>query len=198
MLQSLEVWHGLCDPSVGDTRAVAERQTGQAAAVPGHRRQAGVGDRWQHGQRQMVEIWVTHHLGDAAVGEFGAGSEVQLLQPAQSEEGRSLLLLELLQVVLRHQFGSLLKRRTRRLEEAHVAKCPGELGTFVSRLLVKLTLICVHHSQQTPVRHLFAPTQPQNYQLLQVGGDSTDRYVSHIEAGGEIQLTESVSQKLSE
>lgn len=38
MLQSVQVRCSLCHSAVTDTRAVAERQAGEAAAVPGHRR----------------------------------------------------------------------------------------------------------------------------------------------------------------
>lgn len=72
------------------------------------------------------------HLSDAAVGEFAAGREVELLQPAESQKRSSSLLFELLQVSLRHQLGSLLKRQTRRFKEAHVAKRPSEPGPLVS------------------------------------------------------------------
>lgn len=53
---------------VTDTRAVAECQTGEAAAVPGDRRQAGISDLRQHGERQTVEVWVSHHLSRGETG----------------------------------------------------------------------------------------------------------------------------------
>lgn len=62
MLESAEVRCSLSQPAVADTRAVAERQAGKAAAVPGYGRQAGVCDLWQHGQREAVEVWVANHL----------------------------------------------------------------------------------------------------------------------------------------
>lgn len=151
-------------------------------------------------------------LCDAAVGELGAGGEVQLLQPAEGQQGSSGLLFELLQVVVRHQLGSLLTRQTWRLEEAHVAEGPGEPGTLVSlsnatcitlrqtvqacreplrrpphadgshRLLVGLTFGRLHDPEQTPVRDLFTPAEPQNLQLLQVRGDRAHRQVGHVVA----------------
>lgn len=63
MLQSVEVWCSLRDPAVTDLCAVAECQTGKAAAVPGDRRQAGISDLRQHGERQALEFWVAQHLG---------------------------------------------------------------------------------------------------------------------------------------
>jgi len=106
----VEVRCSLSHSAVADARAVAQGQAGEAAAVTGHRGQAGVRDLRQHGERQAAQVWVTQHLrrgetvlspaflhqtktfgspppphlGDAAVGELGAGGEVQLLQPVQS------------------------------------------------------------------------------------------------------------------
>lgn len=62
MLQAVEVGGSLRHAAVADPRAVAERQAGEAAAVPRHRHQAGVGDLGQHGQGQGVEVGVAHHL----------------------------------------------------------------------------------------------------------------------------------------
>ncbi len=62
MLQPVQVRCSLCHSAVTDTRAVVECQAGETATVPGHRRQAGVSDLRQHGERQAVEVWVTHHL----------------------------------------------------------------------------------------------------------------------------------------
>lgn len=143
---------------VTDSRTVAEGQTGEAAAVQGYGGQAGICDLGQRGERQAVEVRVTHHLrrretalthdfslpdilhlglqtsgshlNDAAVAEFDAAGEVQLLQPAEGQERGSALLFE--QLVLRHQLGSLVERQTRRREEAHVAKVPGESWTRFS------------------------------------------------------------------
>lgn len=106
MLESEEMRCSLCNPMVADSQAVVEGQAGEAAAVQGYRRQAGISDLRQHGERETVEVWVTHHLRrggtvltpdfssccafllqmvashlcDAAVGELGACREVQLLQ----------------------------------------------------------------------------------------------------------------------
>lgn len=63
MLESVEVRYSLCYSTVADARAVAESQAGEAAAVPRYRRQAGIGDLWQHGEGQTVEVCVAHHLG---------------------------------------------------------------------------------------------------------------------------------------
>lgn len=62
VLQPVQVRCSLCHSAVTDARAVAERQAGEAAAVPRHRRQAGVGDARQHGKRQTAKVRVAHHL----------------------------------------------------------------------------------------------------------------------------------------
>lgn len=62
VLQPVQVRRGLCHAAVTDARAVAESQAGEAAAVPSHRGQAGVGDLRQHGERQAAKVRVTHHL----------------------------------------------------------------------------------------------------------------------------------------
>ena len=62
MLQSAEVWCGAGDAVVADPGAVAESQAGEAAAVPGHRHQAGITDLREHGQGQALEVWVADHL----------------------------------------------------------------------------------------------------------------------------------------
>lgn len=62
VLQSVEVRRCLCQAAVTDPRTVAERQAGQAAAVTGHRHKAGVADLCQHGQGEMLQVWVTHDL----------------------------------------------------------------------------------------------------------------------------------------
>lgn len=74
------------------------------------------------------------HLRDAAVGQLGAGGEVQLLQPAEGQERGSGVVPELVQVVLRHHLGSLFKGQTGRLEEAHDAKGPREPRPLVPLL----------------------------------------------------------------
>lgn len=50
VLQPVEVRRRLGDPAVADPGAVAERQAGEAAAVPRHRHQAGVADLRQRRQ----------------------------------------------------------------------------------------------------------------------------------------------------
>lgn len=62
MLQSVEVRRRLRQAAVADPRAVAERQAGEAAAVTGHGHQTGVADLRQHGEREALQVWVTHHL----------------------------------------------------------------------------------------------------------------------------------------
>lgn len=62
MLQSGEVGRSMRHAAVADTWAVAEHETSETAAVTRRRHQAVVCDLRQHGERQMVEIWETHHL----------------------------------------------------------------------------------------------------------------------------------------
>lgn len=62
MLEPAEERRSLSQAAVADAGAVAERQAGEAAAVPGHRGHAVVADLWQHGQRQAVQVWVPNHL----------------------------------------------------------------------------------------------------------------------------------------
>lgn len=50
VLQPAEVRRSLGHPAVGDSRAVAEGQAGEAAAAPRYRRQAGVADVAQRRQ----------------------------------------------------------------------------------------------------------------------------------------------------
>lgn len=104
VLQPAEMRRRLGDPTVADSRAAAEGQAGEAPAVARHRHQAGVGELAQQGQRQALELGLLNHLkrrshdhrgwldsnallrthlSDAAVGEFGAGGEVQLPEPVE-------------------------------------------------------------------------------------------------------------------
>ncbi|KAF3854490.1 hypothetical protein F7725_022545 [Dissostichus mawsoni] len=62
VLQPVEVRCSLSHSAVADARAVAQGQAGEAAAVPGHRGQAGVRDLRQHGERKAAQVWVTQHL----------------------------------------------------------------------------------------------------------------------------------------
>ena len=62
MLQPAKVWRSAGDAVVADPGAVAESQAGEAAAVPGHRPQAGITDLGEHGQGQALEVWVANHL----------------------------------------------------------------------------------------------------------------------------------------
>lgn len=62
VLQPLQVRRRLSHATVGDARTVAEGQAGEAAAVPSHGLQAGVGDVGEHGERQPLEVGVLHHL----------------------------------------------------------------------------------------------------------------------------------------
>lgn len=72
------------------------------------------------------------HLGDADVGQLGAGGEVQLLQPAQGPEGHPGVPPQLVQVLLRHHLGPRLERQAGGLEEAHDAEGPGEARPLIA------------------------------------------------------------------
>lgn len=71
------------------------------------------------------------YLSDAAVGELGAGGQVQLLQPAEGGQRRAHVVPQALQVLGGHHPGPLLEGQPRRLEEAHDAEGPGEARTLV-------------------------------------------------------------------
>lgn len=142
---------------VTDLRTVVECQAGEAPAVKRHGCQALITDLRQHGERQSLQVWKVHHLdrrrnpvkpflaaeillcspqpnthlSDAAVGDFGTGRQVELLEAPDGQQGRSHLLPERPQVLVRHQAGFLLEGQAGRLEEAHVAKSACEAWSFV-------------------------------------------------------------------
>lgn len=64
--------------------------------------------------------------------------------------------------------------------------------------MVKVTFGCFHHPQQPPVCDFFTPSEPQNYQLLQVCGYRAHRQVGHIDTWRQVQLVESIPKKLGE
>lgn len=71
MLQPAEVRRRLRQAAVADPRAAAELQAGEAAAVTGHRHQAGVADLRQHGEREALQVRVAHHLRGRGHGGLG-------------------------------------------------------------------------------------------------------------------------------
>lgn len=78
MLQPLEMRRSLSHPAVGDARTVAEGQAGEAAAVPSHRHQGGVGDVRKHAERQPLEVRVLHHLKEGSQSIRYLGFQLQM------------------------------------------------------------------------------------------------------------------------
>lgn len=158
------------------------------------------------------------HLSDAAVGQLGAGGEVQLLQPAEGQERGPGVVPELVQVVLRHHLGPLFEGQTRRLEEAHDAEGAREPRPLVPllntaemmltlavsnppsppsephHLLLCLVLAGLCHAQQPAVGDLFAPGEPQDHEPPKVSGDGARRQVGQVGAGRQVQLAEGLPE----
>lgn len=63
---------------------------------------------------------------------------------------------------------------------------------------MELTLGVLQQPQQPPVCDLLTPAQPQNQQPLQVGGDGAHGQVGHVDAGRQVQLTETTPEELSQ